>query len=117
MSSEALDPVVLSLLLALYFAPSLIVWRRREPAMRIFLFNLLTGWTLVGWAIVLVMALLPAASYRDTLAAPEPERLPCPYCAEPILAAARLCRHCRQPLDRFWASGAEIVDLVARRAR
>jgi hypothetical protein len=58
-----LDPsrlVVPALLLALYFAPAILAWRRDDPHLgRVFLLNLAIGWTLVGWAIVLIRAVLP----------------------------------------------------------
>src|SRR5215472_2395198 len=57
-------PIAAAVLLALYFAPTLLAWNYRDPHIgRIFLLNLLNlliGWTLVGWLIVLVRATLPA---------------------------------------------------------
>jgi|HubBroStandDraft_3_1064219.scaffolds.fasta_scaffold470686_2 hypothetical protein len=45
----------------LYFLPSLIaVARRTHNSTGIFLFNLLLGWTGIGWFIALIMALCSA---------------------------------------------------------
>jgi hypothetical protein len=116
--STPFDPaaIIILLALALYFGPALIAWSHRDPrAGRIFFFNLLIGWTLVGWVIALAMALLPAAP-PHRVAEPEPERMSCPHCAEPILPAVNVCRFCGQALRRGWAEGAQIIDLGLRRA-
>lgn len=54
--------VVMGLLVAaVYFLPSLLAWRRGHRWRdRILLANILTGWTVIGWAICLVLALRPA---------------------------------------------------------
>lgn len=53
--------VVIGLLVAtVYFLPSLLAWRRRHRwRQKILLANLLTGWTVIGWAICLGLALKP----------------------------------------------------------
>ena len=44
--------------LALYFGPTIIAGIRRHPSfLLIFCFNLLLGFTLIGWAVALVWAL------------------------------------------------------------
>jgi hypothetical protein len=68
---------------------------------------------------ILVLLALP------TLKPPEPqpvrlvgapsevERRPCPYCAELILPAARVCRFCSRQLPQDWASAVlELTDAV-----
>jgi hypothetical protein len=54
--------VVMGLLVgAVYFLPSLLAWRRQHRWRdKILLANLLTGWTVIGWAICLALALRPA---------------------------------------------------------
>ena len=44
--------------LALYLAPTIVAGARRHPSfLLIFAFNLLLGFTLIGWAVALVWAL------------------------------------------------------------
>ena len=48
---------ILSLLLAAYFAPSMIALNRRVPSKwSVVVINALLGWTLIGWAVALAMA-------------------------------------------------------------
>ncbi|WP_428245566.1 superinfection immunity protein [Ferrovibrio sp.] len=45
-----------------YFMPALIAWRRRAPrAGLILLANAALGWTVIGWIVLLVLALRPSA--------------------------------------------------------
>ena len=47
--------VVIALLVALYFAPSMIaLHRRHHNRAAIVILNLLLGWTFIGWVIALV---------------------------------------------------------------
>ena len=49
---------VLTICLALYFAPTIVAGARRHPSfLLIFAVNLLLGFTLIGWAVALVWAL------------------------------------------------------------
>ena len=60
--------LLLIALIAAYFAPTLIAGiNRRRNATAIFALNLLLGWSLIGWIVAFVWALV-----RD----PEPIRLP-----------------------------------------
>lgn len=46
---------------ALYLLPALIAWARRLPALTTVVpLNVLAGWTVIGWAIALAIALAPA---------------------------------------------------------
>lgn len=46
------------LIAAVYFLPSLLAWRRQHRWRdKILLANLLTGWTVIGWAVCLILAL------------------------------------------------------------
>jgi hypothetical protein len=95
--------------LAAYFAPAAVARYRRHPSLRtIAILNLAIGWTLIGWAIVLIWAVI-----GDVFPTPV-RRLPCPRCAEAILPAARACRYCGGELPAGWGTGAEIVPLPRR---
>ena len=51
--------VAITLCLCIYFAPALIAgYRRHRNVTAIFLLNLLLGWTLLGWIIALIWAVL-----------------------------------------------------------
>jgi len=60
------------------------------------------GWTLLGWIGALVWAATGLPATGDA-AAPAEERAPCPYCAEQIITAARVCRFCGRELVADWA--------------
>ncbi len=73
----------------------------------IFLLDLLFGWTVIGWLGTLIWACTD-----------EPEqaagRVPCPFCAEAILPAAKVCPHCRRDLpETFAAQRATFHDPLA----
>jgi len=45
---------------AVYFMPALIAWRRRAPrAGLILIANAALGWTVIGWIVLLLLALRP----------------------------------------------------------
>jgi hypothetical protein len=57
------------------------------------------GWFIAGCLIgpfSIVVALLPTALKEGVTKR-------CPYCAEPVLANASICRHCRSELGRYVA--------------
>lgn len=98
--------VLLAILFALYFLPSIIAAiRDHHNSLSIFLLNLLLGWTVIGW----VAALVWSASNPSTTAQPgsagpgtvpsEPEfretTKSCPLCGETVKSAAKICRFCR----------------------
>ena len=52
-------PMIIGLLALLYFAPSIIAWRRNhENRWLILLLNIVLGWTGIGWLAVLSFAVL-----------------------------------------------------------
>ena len=106
MNFEAL--LVLLLLLFVYFLPLVIAQARNHDALYpIFGINLILGWTVIGWFIALIWAF--TAPHPEAVATPpsppapardddRDERVPCPFCAEKILPAAKVCKHCHAAL-------------------
>lgn len=86
-------------LLAVYFVPTIVAeLRKTDHWVGITLLNLLLGWTLIGWVIALVWAV------SDNPRAPAGR--PCPFCAESILPAAKICKHCGRALPDMPRAGA-----------
>ena len=53
--------IVLVILIAIYFAPTVVaIQKRHHNALGVFALNLLLGWTLLGWAGALAWALMSA---------------------------------------------------------
>jgi hypothetical protein len=69
--------ILLSLLttiltVALYFAPSIIAYKRQHHAfVLILLVNLFTGWLVIGWIVALIWAIFTEAHLPAPVAAPE----------------------------------------------
>lgn len=67
------------------------------------------GWGFYGallWPVALVHILVrPRSEFARQKAMAADGRLPCPECAEPVLAAARTCPHCRSRLAEGWSGG------------
>jgi len=86
--SDSANTILALLLFAIYMLPSMIAHNeKRDNEKRIFMVNLLLGWTVIGWFIALAWA----------MSAP-PARVKCPMCAEQIQPDAKVCPHCRNPL-------------------
>ncbi len=80
--------------LALYFLPAIIASSRRAThGGAIFLIDIFLGWTVIGWFGALVWACTDEPEVT-----PGQVRYPCPFCAEPILRAAKVCPHCRSTI-------------------
>jgi hypothetical protein len=111
--------VIVMLALAAYFLPSIVAAaRKHRNTTAIFFLNLLLGWSGIAWIGALIWALTNPYSAtvvvnNSTAQLPRPAqqeiRYPCPFCAEPIVSAAKVCRFCRKELPAGWA------DTVARR--
>ena len=70
---QAVAFLVITLSLAIYLAPAIVAWRRGvSGAGMIFVFNVLIGWTVLGWMAMFIWAMAgdthPAEAYRRYLA-------------------------------------------------
>jgi hypothetical protein len=60
-------PVLILVVLGLYWLPSILGWYRRQPDLfGVVVVNALLGWTLVGWVVALGRALRSAGSHVAT---------------------------------------------------
>lgn len=67
--------IVIGILLALYFLPSLVAaMRHHRQAVAIFMLNIFLGWTLLGWVVALVWACMnpspPATVIHQVIQSP-----------------------------------------------
>lgn len=57
MSDNLTALLVIAMIIALYFLPSIVARRSRHPqTTAIYVLNALFGWTLIGWGIALIWA-------------------------------------------------------------
>jgi hypothetical protein len=84
--------------IAFYFLPAIIAGARRARHFGgIFLLDLLFGWTVIGWLGTLIWACTDELEQAAG-------RVPCPFCAEAILPAAKVCPHCRRELPESFTA-------------
>lgn len=111
--------------IVVYFFPTIEAMIRKSPdALPIGVLNFFLGWTLLGWVVALIWSVrtsgakissvkmaVPTATptlnpgpvaYRPTLPDVPKKAVSsmktCPFCAEEILQAAIICKHCRSDL-------------------
>ena len=117
--------ILVILVLGAYFLPSIVAAARKHPNnTSIFFLNLLLGWSVIGWVGALVWALINPYSativVNPTSQPPQPPqppqplpprevRRPCPFCAEPIVSAAKVCRFCGKELPAGWAEATDLA--------
>lgn len=82
-----LSVLLLVAIAGLYLLPGIIAsFIRHHPnADAIGVINIFLGWTFLGWVVALAWS-LTGPNMANTA--------PCPYCAEPIKRAAKVCRFC-----------------------
>lgn len=86
-------PVIIFLILFLYFLPAVIATQRKHHNTRpIVLVNTFLGWTALGWLAALVWSV---SAVQKTPSEPTPEtHVKCPDCAELVRREAKVCKHC-----------------------
>ena len=91
--TSVVDVLKAVVVLIAYFLPAINAYSKRHRSRgMILIINLLAGWTLIGWLLLLGWSW---SSAKDDTAPRDPKDCrPCPHCAEPILKAAKVCRFC-----------------------
>ena len=95
--------VAVIIAILLYFLPAIVADSRdHQNKIAVCALNLLLGWTFVGWVVAMVWALKesdkPAkSSARPALDWPAATKA-CPFCAEQVLVAAKVCKHCQRDI-------------------
>jgi hypothetical protein len=84
------------LLLALYFLPTILGWKKRNAG-AIAVLNFLLGWTVIGWIVALIWALTndapdPRVVVQSSLAPAAP--MLCPKCGRYSQAGSAFCSQC-----------------------
>ena len=82
--------------IALYFMPTIISgYRHHSSLFAIVLLNVIIGWTMLGWLILLIWVCF--GDQHTSWSRPIEKK--CPYCAEYIKSEAIKCKHCGSDLS------------------
>lgn len=82
---------------ALYFMPTIVAgYRHHNSLFLIVVLNILFGWTMLGWLLLLVWACF--GDQHSSWSRPAEKK--CPYCAEYIKSEAIKCKHCGSDLTK-----------------
>jgi hypothetical protein len=89
--------LLMILAIALYFMPTIVAgYRHHSSLFLIVVLNILFGWTMLGWLLLLVWACF--GDQYSTWSRPAEKK--CPYCAEYIKSEAIKCKHCGSDLTK-----------------
>ncbi len=97
--------VYLAASIAIYFLPNWVaIYRKHHQGTAIFITNLLTGWTGIGWLIALIWSFTAVQEKPASATTAKPQvsladQKKCPDCAEIIKREARKCRFCGLEFD------------------
>jgi hypothetical protein len=122
-STFALELTALSVMWAIGFVPVAIAYHKNHSNKgAIFLLALFVGWTVIGWVVAFVWACSSNPNTRNPMSVRSSagHLRACPFCAEPIHVAARLCKHCRSavvphvttPSELTKGHEAQVAELV-----
>jgi hypothetical protein len=92
--------LLIGLGLLLYFLPSFI-GRNKRDKVAIFMLNLLTGWSVIGWLAAFIWALTNDSVTAVVVQSPTPMQtgpaLLCTCCGKYSLPGSKFCPSCGQP--------------------
>lgn len=123
--SAVLLGIMIAISGAIYFIPSFVAFEREhDNGTAVFWLNFLLGWALLPWVGALIWALtrnraveLIEQQRAEPASAPAPavqtpaagDTRICPFCAETVKAAAKICKHCRSELLRLEVAPTALV--------
>ena len=91
---EFIRVIVVIALLILYFVPAIVAHDRKHNGFTaILIANLVFGWTVLGWIVILIWANNSNVAAPKTGPSPD-THVKCPDCAELVKREAKICKHC-----------------------
>jgi len=101
---EILGVFVFCILLGIviYFVPTMIIFGRDgEKKGLVFLVNLLTSWTVIGWILCLIWSCMIPVQKRDPSYYMKICPIFCDYCDKPMVKGSNICPHCKKQNDEL----------------